>query len=160
MSYSLNAIDAAVTYDENGDLWMSYGSWFGGIYMLKLDEATGLRDYTYQYKNVVKTAIGGEDFTGEIANGQTFVVYSDAYLGLHIAGGAHANAGGEGSYFLKIGKWWYLFLSYGGLDPDAGYNMRVFRRATLPGIDAKGDFCGHKDAQAHYAVTFTTNPLL
>ena len=158
--YGVNAIDAAVTYDENGDLWMSYGSWFGGIYMLKLDEATGLRDYTYQYKNVVKTAIGGEDFTGEIENGQTFVVYSDAYLGLHIAGGAHANAGGEGSYFLKIGKWWYLFLSYGGLEPDDGYNMRVFRSATLTGFDAKGDFVGYKDAKDNYAVFSTGDALI
>ena len=158
--YGVNAIDAAVTYDENGDLWMSYGSWFGGIYMLKLDEATGLRDYTYQYKNVVKTAIGGEDFTGEIENGQTFVVYSDAYLGLHIAGGAHANAGGEGSYFLKIGDWWYLFLSYGRYAPEGGYNMRVFRSATLTGFDAKGDFVGYKDAKDNYAVFSTGDALI
>ena len=40
-----NAIDPCVFYDESGKLWMSYGSWHGGIFMLELDENTGLRDY-------------------------------------------------------------------------------------------------------------------
>ena len=46
-TYGMNAIDPCVKYDEDGNLWMTYGSWFGGIYMLKLDSSTGLRDYTY-----------------------------------------------------------------------------------------------------------------
>ena len=29
---------------------MSYGSWFGGLFMLKLDANTGLRDYSYKYE--------------------------------------------------------------------------------------------------------------
>ena len=33
-SYGTNAIDPAVFYDEDGNLRMVYGSWFGGIYML------------------------------------------------------------------------------------------------------------------------------
>ena len=40
-----NNIDPCVFYDEEGKLWMSYGSWSGGIWMLELDEKTGLRDY-------------------------------------------------------------------------------------------------------------------
>ena len=46
-----NAIDPCVFYDQSGKLWMSYGSWHGGIWMLELDEKTGLRDYdvTYTY---------------------------------------------------------------------------------------------------------------
>ena len=40
-----NAIDPCVFYDEDGNLLMSYGSWSGGIFMLQLDEETGLRDY-------------------------------------------------------------------------------------------------------------------
>ena len=35
--------------DEDGGMWMTYGSWFGGIWMLRLDPATGLRDYTADY---------------------------------------------------------------------------------------------------------------
>lgn len=50
--YGAHAIDPCVTYDDAGNLWMSYGSWSGGIWMFKLDSKTGLRDetttYTYQ----------------------------------------------------------------------------------------------------------------
>ena len=129
LSYGLNAIDAAVTYDENGDLWMSYGSWYGGIYLLRLDKFTGLRDYSSTYENVTD---------GAIENNGTFTVRSDEYLGIHIAGGHQSS--GEGSYLLKMGDWWYLFLSYGGYAPDGGYNMRVFRSDNIAGpyVDAAG----------------------
>ena len=36
-----NAIDPDVFYDKNGNLWMVYGSYFGGIFILEMDEATG-----------------------------------------------------------------------------------------------------------------------
>lgn len=39
---SQNAIDAAVTWDDDGDPWLTYGSFFSGIYTLRLDAATGL----------------------------------------------------------------------------------------------------------------------
>ena len=130
LSYGVNAIDAAVTYDENDDLWMSYGSWYGGIYLLKLDKYTGLRDYTYTYVNNTE---------GTVENNGSFTVYSDEYLGIHLAGGHESS--GEGSYLLKIGDWWYLFLSYGGYEPAKGYNMRVFRSASIAGpyVDAAGN---------------------
>ncbi len=35
--YGTNAIDPCVLYDKDGELWMVYGSWFGGLFMLKLD---------------------------------------------------------------------------------------------------------------------------
>lgn len=41
----INAIDPCVTFDDDGNMWMTFGSWFGGMWMLKLDPATGLRDY-------------------------------------------------------------------------------------------------------------------
>lgn len=48
-TYGPNAIDPCVVYDKDGQLWMSYGSWFGGIFLMKLDNETGLRDYSYTY---------------------------------------------------------------------------------------------------------------
>ena len=39
----INAIDPCVKTDDNGDMWMTFGSWFGGMWMFKLDSATGLR---------------------------------------------------------------------------------------------------------------------
>lgn len=39
---TINAIDPSVIYDSiTGRLWMSYGSWFTGIYIVELDTATG-----------------------------------------------------------------------------------------------------------------------
>lgn len=37
-----NTIDPHTFYDKDGELWMIYGSYFGGIHILKMDESTGL----------------------------------------------------------------------------------------------------------------------
>ena len=124
-----NNIDPCVFFDEQGKLWMSYGSWSGGIWMLELDEKTGLRDYdvTYELKG-----------TG---NGITV----DPYFGKKIAGGYYVS--GEASYIEHIGNHYFLFMSYGGLQAggkaddynNGGYQMRVFRSEDPDGpyIDAR-----------------------
>lgn len=104
-----NNIDPCVFYDEEGKLWMSYGSWSGGIWMLELDENTGLRDYDVNY-----------ELTGS-GNGITI----DPYFGKKIAGGYYVS--GEASYIEYIGGWYFLFVTYGGLEAAGGYQMRVFR---------------------------------
>ena len=111
-----NNIDPCVFYDDNGQLWMSYGSWSGGIYMLKLDPETGLRDYTVTYP---LTPASGDHAS------------SDPYYGKHIAGGYYVS--GEGSYIQKIGSYYYMFLSYGGLESKGGYVMRLFRSKNPDG---------------------------
>lgn len=113
-----NCIDPCVFYDEEGNLWMSYGSWSGGIFMLELDEETGLRDYNVSYD------------TG---------THSDAYFGKLIAGGSYVS--GEGSYIQHIGDYYYLFISYGNLEAAGGYNVRVFRSKTPDGdyVDELGN---------------------
>lgn len=40
--HSQNAIDAAVTFDADGAPWLTYGSFFSGIYILPLDRMSGL----------------------------------------------------------------------------------------------------------------------
>lgn len=131
-SYWPNCIDPCVFYDEEGELWMAYGSWSGGIFMLKLDKETGLRDYTYTYPYEVNgspsTAVGTPD-----AN-----CTSDPYFGRKIAGGHYVS--GEGAYIQHIGKYYYLFMSYGGYAPREGYEMRVFRSEKPDGsyVDAYG----------------------
>ena len=40
-----NAIDPCILFDANGKLWMTYGSWSGGICILELDAATGQPKY-------------------------------------------------------------------------------------------------------------------
>ena len=112
-----NAIDPCVFYDETGKLWMSYGSWSGGVFMLELDEETGLRDYDVTYE------------TGD---------NSDPYFGKKIAGGHYVS--GEASYIEYIGGYYFLFVTYGGLEAAGGYQMRVFRSLNPDGpyVDSKG----------------------
>ncbi|MCM1191847.1 MAG: glycoside hydrolase family 43 protein [Butyrivibrio sp.] len=113
-----NCIDPCVFYADDGRLLMAYGSWSGGIFMLELDKETGLRDYSVSYDTDI---------------------HSDAYFGTKIAGGSYAS--GEASYIQKIGDYYYLFISYGGLEAAGGYNVRVFRSERPDGdyVDALGN---------------------
>ncbi|MDE7322594.1 MAG: hypothetical protein K2N73_07635 [Lachnospiraceae bacterium] len=119
-----HAIDPAVFYDDNDNLWMIYGSWSGGIYALELDETTGLRDYTVSY---------GSDYDDKKQG-----VTCDPYFGRKIAGGYYVS--GEGPYIEKIGNYYYLFMSYGFYAPNGGYSMRIFRSENPDGpyVDTKG----------------------
>ncbi|MGN0220501.1 MAG: family 43 glycosylhydrolase [Prevotella sp.] len=118
-----HTIDPAVFYDEEGKLWMVYGSWSGGIWMLELDETTGLRDYDVTYPSV---------------GGSTDGVTSDPYYGTKVGGGYYVS--GEGPYIEHIGNYYYMFVSYGFYNPDGGYEMRVFRsdRPNGPYKDSRG----------------------
>lgn len=116
--YGPNCIDPCVFYDDDDNLWMSYGSWFAGIFMIKLDKENGLRDYTYTYPYQVK----GVTITAGAADANAT---SDPYFGKKIAGGWGVS--GEASYIQKVGKYYYLFMSYGGLTAAGGYQIRVFR---------------------------------
>ena len=118
-----NCIDPCVFYDEQGKLWMSYGSWSGGIWMLELDEQTGLRDYDVNY----------------ILTGSGDGITVDPYFGKKIAGGYYVS--GEASYIEYVGGYYYLFMTYGGLAAggvasdynNGGYQMRVFRSQNPDG---------------------------
>ena len=129
-----NNIDPCVFYDEDGKLWMSYGSWSGGIFMLELDEETGLRDY-----NVTYTQVGSDDN-----------ITTDPYFGKKIAGGHYVS--GEASYIQHIGNYYYLFVTNGGLDAKGGYSMRVFRSAKPDGpyVDAAGKSAIYNNYQKNF----------
>lgn len=107
----LNCIDPCVIFDDDGSLYMVYGSWFGGLYILKLDENTGLRDYTTTYETVPNQ--------------------SDEYYGYKVHGGFGVS--GEGPYIIKKDNYYYLFVSYGGLVADGGYQIRIFRSESITG---------------------------
>lgn len=117
-TYWPNCIDPCVFYDDSDNLWMSYGSWSGGIFMIKLDKTNGLRDYTYTFPY----QISGTTTTPGAADANCT---SDPYFGKKIAGGYYVS--GEASYIQKVGKYYYLFMSYGGLTAAGGYQIRVFR---------------------------------
>ena len=127
-----NAIDPGILYDPDGKMWMCYGSWSGGIYQLELDPKTG-------------EAIHPTESSKE------HNVITDIYFGKKIAGGYAAS--GEGPYIIydENSKYYYLFMSYGYLTANDGYNIRMFRSENPDGpyTDAAGneatwDASGHE----------------
>lgn len=106
-----NAIDPTVFYDADCRMWMVYGSWSGGIYLLELDPATGevIHPEADPDKNV------------------------DAYYGKRLLGGGHKSI--EGPYILydETSGYYYLYVSYGVLTSNGGYQVRVFRSKTVDG---------------------------
>ncbi len=109
-NYYPNNIDACVYYDKEGKLYLTYGSWSGGIFLLELDEETGFRDKSVTYEDNQ---------------------HSDPYFGKKIAGGQYVS--GEASYVEKIGDYYWLFMCYGALEAKGGYNVRVFRSLSPDG---------------------------
>lgn len=105
-----NVVDPDVFFDKEGKLWMVYGSYSGGIYMLEMDAKTGM-------------PLEGQGY------------------GKKLLGGNHARI--EAPYMLYSPEtdYYYLFLSYGGLDSFGGYNIRVARSENPDGpfADAAGN---------------------
>lgn len=134
--YGSSCIDPSVLYDENNRLWMVYGSWSGGVFLLKLDENTGLRDYNYNYGFTNTSA------DGTVWNGSR--LRYDPYMGVHLSGGYYVS--GEGPYIQYLTDtngegYYYLFVTHGFYSPEGGYTMRVFRSKTIDGVytDVTGD---------------------
>lgn len=118
-----NAIDPNILFDADGDLFMTYGSWSGGTFILELDKETGTPIYP------------GEDGTTE--DGRMI----DKYFGTKIAGGYGRY--GEATYAVydEATEYYYLYLTYGGLASDGGYQIRQFRSENIDGPyeDAAGN---------------------
>ena len=124
-TYAPNAIDPNVFFDSSGEkLYMSYGSWSGGMFLLELDRETG--------KAVYPGVDGIDERSGN---------FIDRYLGVHLIGGDHQS--GEGPYITwdPETQYYYLYCTYGGLAAEGGYNMRLFRseNVTGPYLDAEGN---------------------
>lgn len=103
-----NAVDPCVFFDKEGKLWMVYGSYSGGIYILQLDPETGFP----LEEGYGRKLLGGNHLRIEAP----YIIYSP-----------------ETDYY-------YLFLSFGGLASDGGYNIRVCRSKTPDGpyYDSEG----------------------
>ncbi len=104
-----NVVDPQAFADAGGQWWLLYGSYSGGLFILKLDPATG-------------KPVAGQGY------------------GQHLVGGNHARI--EGGYILHspVSGWYYLFMSFGGLDANGAYNLRVARsrQANGPYVDGQG----------------------
>ncbi|WP_062303946.1 glycoside hydrolase family 43 protein [Demequina subtropica] len=105
-----NTVDPDAFYDEDGNLWMVYGSYSGGIFILEMDEETGL-------------PLEGQGY------------------GTHLVGGNHSRIEAPNIRFDEETGYYYLFLSFGGLDASGGYELRVARSESPDGpyVDAEGN---------------------
>lgn len=96
-----NVVDPDVFFDQEGRLWMVYGSYSGGIFTLELNPETGLP--------------------------------LESGYGKKLLGANHLRI--EAPYMLYSPEtdYYYLFLSFGGLAADGGYNIRVCRSKNPDG---------------------------
>lgn len=114
-----NCIDPCVFYDKDGRLWMVYGSWSGGIWLLEIDQQTG---YPIHPETDEETD-------------------TDAYFGKHLIGGWHKSCEGPYLYYDKDQDMYYLLVSYGELTRTGGYQIRCYRSETVDGeyVDVVGN---------------------
>lgn len=104
-----NVVDPCVYYDAEGRLWMMYGSYSGGIFVLEMDPKTGFP--------------------------------LESGYGTKMLGGNHVRIEGAFVIYSPETEYYYMFLSFGGLATDGGYNIRVVRSKTPNGpfYDANGN---------------------
>lgn len=135
-----NCIDPAPFYDEDGRLWMVYGSWSGGIFLLELDKKTGL---------VIHPEADADNNV-------------DPYFGKRLMGGGHKSIEGPYLEYNKDNGYYYMYVSYGGLDRVGGYQIRVFRSQTVDGdyVDMNGKYPTIGFNHSYYGLKLSGNYYL
>lgn len=135
-----NCIDPTIFYDNDGRMWVVYGSWSGGIWLLEVDEETGelIHPETSEEEGV------------------------DKYFGKRLIGGLHNSCEGPYIYFDESTGFYYLTVSYGELTREGGYQIRVFRSENVDGpyVDAKGETLSMVANHADYGVKMLGNYML
>ncbi len=113
-----NCIDPNLFHDKEGRLWMVYGSWSGGIFLLEIDEKTG------------RPIHPKEDKKNQV----------DPYFGKKLLGGGHKSIEGPFILYDETEDYYYLFVSFGWLSRDGGYQIRMFRskKPDGPYVDMEG----------------------
>lgn len=109
-----NAIDANLVFDDEGEPWLAWGSYWSGIWMGKIDPATG-------------------QLVGDAA---------DYHHLADRSAGSDGNPAIEAPFIVKRGDYWYLFASFDQCCQGAAsmYNVRVGRSESLTGpyVDRDG----------------------
>jgi len=103
-----NCIDPQAFFDNENNFYMVYGSWSGGIFILELDPQTGMPN---------DAAVNAE-------NGG---------YGRKLIRNSHSSIEGPYIIYSLETQFYYLFVSFGGLAANGGYNMRVFRSRSPTG---------------------------
>lgn len=141
---SVNAIDPQIIYDPNGGMYMAYGSFGSGVYILELDPETGLRK---DGKNNWITHEQLREYRDEVAalnTDNTKIGWEHEYYGKNIGNGAmeapviarHDNVvmtDEDGKTVEGSGKtYYYSMQSYDGLADN--YAMWGGRSESVMGL--------------------------
>lgn len=132
-----NCIDPAPFFDADGRMWMTYGSWSGGIFLIELDPETGL---------VIHPEADPENNV-------------DAYFGKRLMGGGHKSIEGPYIEYDAEAGYYYLYVSYGALQQNGGYQIRVFRSETVDGdyVDMNGQYPTMGYNHSYYGLKLSGN---
>jgi arabinan endo-1,5-alpha-L-arabinosidase len=102
-----NAIDPNIAIEEDGKVWMNWGSFWSGIKMRRIDSATG--------------KLSAED--------QTMYALASRERAQPVGGSI------EGSFIVRHEDYWYLFVSFDRCcrGAESTYNIRVGRSKAITG---------------------------
>ncbi|MBE5922222.1 MAG: hypothetical protein E7269_05665, partial [Lachnospiraceae bacterium] len=103
MSSWMNGIDASIEYDQSGNMWMSYGSFFGGIRVVQLNSSTGFLKTSGDEGTLIASRPSSID-SGAVE--APVIRYHDGYYYLFVS---YDNLfgperGGGGSYHVRVGR--------------------------------------------------------
>ncbi len=136
-----NVVDPSVFFDRTGKLWMVYGSFSGGIFILALDSTAG--------SPTLGRPLPGQGYGKKLIGGNSSRI--------------------EGPYIIYAPEtgYYYLFMTFGGLDATGGYNVRVGRSSNPDGpyldsagndlTNVKGNFAFDDATIAPYGVKLMGN---
>lgn len=105
----VNAIDPCLTFDANGQPWLVYGSFFGGIYIIKIDKKTGK-----PAEKGFGKLIARRDMSVQDAIEGPYIIYNQKF------------------------KKYYLFVSYDSLFNDYNVRVGRSDKITGPYVDYNG----------------------
>jgi arabinan endo-1,5-alpha-L-arabinosidase len=116
---TFNAIDPNLIIDANGEPWLNWGSFWGGIKMRKVDKQTG-----------------------KLSTQDTTLYSLAARAGTDVTVGANGQQSIEGPFIVRRGNYYYLFVSFDRCcaRERSTYNIRVGRsqNVTGPYVDPNG----------------------
>jgi len=163
---SPNAIDPALLVEEVDGvkkMYLSYGSWSQGIYLIELNPNTGepLIKQTLTEKEVLVNTEnpGVTTLKTKLIPTPNDPAFGERLLNIYTA---------EAPYIIKEGNYYYLFVTT-GVDLTYDYNTRVFRSENITGpyVDSEGNHAissSNRDNFRNYgnmitdAYQFKTNP--
>lgn len=127
-----NAIDPQIFFDAENRMWMTYGSFYGGIRILELDPATGLRKDGYTFAMFREKKLSRGQYYGKriltTTNAEGSVVAFHRSVPVY---GGDIFAGAENKALWARKDRFFLMASSDSLSRD--YNMRVWASETPDG---------------------------